>query len=364
MEKLLLMRLLAFLLLLVPIVSHAQDTARTQNIILVTWDGYRWQELFKGAQKKLIRSKKLSKDPEALQNQFWAKDAEARRKQLTPFIWNTIGTQGAIIGNKSAGCSMQVTNPYRFSYPGYNEIFSGYGDKRVNSNDYPDNPNNTIFDYLQGTDKFKNKMAAFATWDAFPRIINSKRNGVPVYVNYETKNGITACNGTEFNVWQTSVPACSPFCQTDTMTYHFAKEYMQKNHPRFTFIGFDETDHFGHEGEYDAYLGAAHTLDAYLQDLWTFVQNDPQYKDNTTLIVTCDHGRGVTGTTFWRHHGVIILPAKQVWLAAIGPGIKAIGTVKKGKFYQKQIAATLAKLLGYKFNTEAKIGAPIDAILK
>lgn len=340
----------------------SQAVPKTQNIILVTWDGFRWQELFDGADKRLIKKKKFVRSPGETKKEFWSDDVKARREKLTPFIWNTMAMQGVVIGNRHAGCRMQVTNPYNFSYPGYNEIFSGFGDKRVNSNDYPDNPNINLFDVLQESEAFKGEAAAFATWDAFPRIINSKRNGVPVYVDFKTENGATTCADITISNWKTSVPRCRACSETDTMTYHFAKEYLQRHHPRFAFIGFDETDHFGHEGEYDSYLQTARMLDSYLQDLWNFIQNDEHYRNNTTLIVTTDHGRG--HGTFWRHHARVLPRSKQIWFAAMGNGIKNEGELKKkGDYYQNQIAATICALAGLQLKNE-KAGKPLDIILK
>lgn len=353
-----------FVLLALSMVTFAQEIPKTQNIFLVTWDGYRWQEVFKGAEKKLINNKKVVKDVDALKKNYWSEDILASREKITPFIWNTIAKQGSIIGERKNSSKMKVTNRYRFSYPGYNEIFSGYGDPKVNSNDFPDNPNNTIFDLLQADEKFKNKLVAVATWDAFPRIINTNRNQVPVYVNIKDSAGKCSSGNLTFEGWNEKCPVSNGFILTDSLTYHFAKEYISKNHPRFAFIGFDETDHFGHEGQYDSYLHSANQLDNYMQDLWNFIQNDPQYKDNTTLILTCDHGRGPGTAQMWKHHGEGIVAADKIWLAAIGAGIKKEGVLKTGKFYQKQIAATIAKLFGKQFYQGEKFGKPIEEILK
>lgn len=357
-------KILSLVFILSSIIVVAQDVPKTQNIILVTFDGYRWQEVFNGADKHLIGKKKIVKNSDELKKIFWAESAEERRAKLTPFMWNTIAKNGVLIGSRKKGSKMKVTNPMRFSYPGYNEIFSGYGNPKVNSNDYPDNPNLTIFDLLQQDEKFKDKMVAVATWDAFPRIINSKRNSVPVFVNIKDNNGIVSASNMIYERWHTSIPPSNGYILNDSLTYHFAKDYIVKNHPRFAFIGFDETDHFGHEGEYDAYLHSANQLDSYLQDLWNFIQSDPQYKDNTTIIITCDHGRGPAMANMWRHHGQGILAADKIWMAAMGPGIKNEGVLKTGKFYQKQIAATIAKLLGKEFYSGKKIGKPINEILK
>jgi len=355
---------LTCLLALSTVLAFSQQKHKTENVIIVTYDGFRWQEVFTGANKKLIEDTGFVGNVKTLKDQFWADDAQQRREKLMPFFWGTIAKQGTIIGNRLEGAKMNLSNRYRFSYPGYNEIFTGNHDRRINSNDYPDNPNLNIFDLLQQQPQFKDRLAAFATWDAFPKILNSHRNSVPVFVNFKTENGITSCNGVTCTTWKTTVPEKDVFAETDTMTYHFAKEYLYANHPRVAFIGFDETDHFAHEGEYDAYLNTANMLDRYMQDLWTFLQNDPQYKDKTTLILTCDHGRGSLLRGRWQHHGVLAQRSRGVWMAIMGPDTPANGELKnqKKKVYHKQIAATIAELLDVKFFDSNKLGKPIEMV--
>jgi hypothetical protein len=329
---------------------------KTENVVLVTFDGYRWQDLFKGAEKKLLLDKKQVQDTAKLKAQYWAANIPDRRARLMPFMWNTIAKQGLIIGNRNLQSYMRLTNIYKFSFPGYNEIFSGYPDIRVNSNNYGDNPNMNIFDFLAAQKEFENKIAAFATWDAFPKIINTHRNKVPVFINFKTA-------GVSYDAWQTTCPATEPWAMTDTMTYHFAKEYIHRNHPRFAFIGFDETDDYAHQGKYDAYLNTANMLDRFMQDLWTMLQSDPVYKDKTTLIITCDHGRGHAGKKFWHHHGPFVRDSHQIWLAAIGPDTPALVELSKSKPYtQKQIAATIAQLFGKEYKEDHSSGQPIDIL--
>jgi len=42
-----------------------------------------------------------------------------------------------------------------FSYPGYNELFSGFADDSVNSNDKKNNPNITVFEAANKSETFK-----------------------------------------------------------------------------------------------------------------------------------------------------------------------------------------------------------------
>lgn len=357
--------LLLFLALSEAIAAQAQPV---ENIILVTWDGFRWQELYGGADKKWM-TEKYVKDINTLQQQFNGRNAEERRKKLMPFFWSTLVKQGTLIGNRWKGSKMRVANLYKISYPGYSEMFTGYVDARVNSNNFHDNPNTNIFDFVSSQPEFKDKIAAFATWDAFPRIINSSRNKVPVFVNFKKQNNTVSAatvSAVSFTNWQTTCPPLNPWAETDSMTYHFAKEYLHRKHPRFTFIGFDETDHYAHEGQYDAYLNTAHMLDGFIKDLWNFIQNDSVYKNKTTLIITCDHGRGNKQPGMWRHHGFLPKNSYQTWLVALGPNVPNLGEVAKGeKYFQKQVAQTIARLMGKNYSDTTHPVAPaIDILVK
>jgi hypothetical protein len=158
---------------------HAQP--RTRNVVLIVTDGLRWQEVFTGAERALVSRKAGGvRDTTALLKDFWRETPEARREALLPFFWGTIARQGVIYGNRTKGSDAHITNTMKFSYPGYNEIFTGAFDPRIDSNEYPPNPNETVFEWLNTRPRFTGKVAAVATWDAFRRILNRERAGIPV----------------------------------------------------------------------------------------------------------------------------------------------------------------------------------------
>ena len=45
-----------------------------------------------------------------------------------PFLWTTVAGQGQIYGNRLYQNKMNVANMYKISYPGYNEMLTGYPD--------------------------------------------------------------------------------------------------------------------------------------------------------------------------------------------------------------------------------------------
>src|ERR1700690_2701320 len=108
----------------------------------------------------------------------------------------------------------------------------------------------------------------------------------------------------------------------------FPNEYLKVYKPKVLYIAFDETDDFAHAGLYDQYLKSAHAEDTMINDLWNIVQSMPEYRNKTTLIITCDHARGDKIKEQWTDHGEENADAGQIWIAHIGPDIKAKGIVK------------------------------------
>jgi Type I phosphodiesterase / nucleotide pyrophosphatase len=352
--------LLPFLLL--SQIIFAQN--KTENVFIIMTDGFRWQEMFGGADSSLIFSKEFTPDSARTAGKFWAKTATERREKLLPFFWNTIAKQGQLYGNRWAGNKVNVLNPYWFSYPGYNEVLSGYPDDKINSNDKKQNENITVLEFLNNQPKLKGKVAAFGTWDVFPYIINENRSGVPVNAGVETVKGNVSEKEALLNDIQSQYPSLASD-RLDFVTYHLAKEYVKKNTPNVLFLSFDETDEFAHEAKYREYLFAANNFDKNVSDLWNFCQNHLKYKDKTTFLLVTDHGRGDKNKKQWTSHGQLVPDCYQIWMAAIGPDTPALGEVKtEGQIFQNQVAKTAAKLLGYEFDNGKSIGATIEQMIK
>lgn len=100
--------------------AYSQSSNASQNIFIITTDGFRWQEVFKGADLDLIRNESFVKDTSLIRQQFWSVDLKERRKKLMPFFWNVIAEKGMLAGNREYGNQVNVSNLYKISYPGYN----------------------------------------------------------------------------------------------------------------------------------------------------------------------------------------------------------------------------------------------------
>lgn len=356
------MQKLVFLLLISFLSLNARSQGKAGNVVVVSLDGFRWQEVFGGADDSLINNTGFTGDTAETKKKYWAATPEERRANLLPFFWNTIAKQGQLFGNRWKGSKVNVLNRYRFSYPGYNEIFSGYPDTLVNSNDKNDNKNITVLEYLNHQPAFKGRVAAFSSWDVFDAIFNEKRSGFVVSAGFDQVNVKTPRFDLLNEMQKASFKTVGDDVRPDMLTYFLAKEYLKTNKPKVLYIAFDETDDFAHEGKYNAYLNAANLIDKWVADLWNTIQLMPEYKDNTTLILTCDHGRGDSVKKEWTSHGAKINGADQIWMAFLGKGIAQGGEMANGEqLYQAQLAQTIAQLLGQNFTANHPIekGLPL-----
>ncbi|MBC7563262.1 MAG: alkaline phosphatase family protein [Gemmatimonadaceae bacterium] len=347
-----------------PAQARSSET-RTQHVILVMTDGFRWQEVFGGAEDALLtRAAGNVADTMGLRRDFGRGSGAERRAALLPFIWGTMAVQGQLFGDSARGSVAQITNPLKFSYPGYSETFTGHVDPRIDSNEHPANTNVTVFEWLNRQPAFRGRVAAFATWDAFSRIINADRSGVPVADGW-TRGGVTG-TGTPREVLLRELFATTvrywPDNNWDALTHQAAMDHLAVRKPHVLFIGYGETDEWAHAGRYDLYLRSVHQVDAYLAQLWAQVQSDPQYRDRTTLIVTTDHGRG--DGPKWRDHGKDVVGAENIWMAVLGPDTPALGARSNIPVVrQAQVAATIAALLGTDWQAaEPRAAPPIPGV--
>ncbi len=140
-------------------------------------------------------------------------------------------------------------------------------------------------------------------------------------------------------------------------------EELKAKKPKVLYIAYGETDEWAHSGQYRSYLDAAHQVDAWIKQIWDFVQGDSQYRNKTTLFITTDHGRGDIIKKEWTSHNKKIQDANQIWFAVMGPNTSSNGEIKIDvQLYQKQFAQTIAKLMGYTFKANHPIADEIKFV--
>jgi len=264
-------------------------TTKTQHVVLVTLDGLRWQELFRGADSLLVDDTGMVVKAGSLLADFWHADPLVRRP----------------------------------------------------------NPNKTFLEHLNERPAYRNKVMAFGGWDVFPFIINETRSGIPVNSGFVPAKGNPLTESEKLlNRLQQEIRGPWESVRLDPFTHHYALEALRVQKPSILYLAYGETDDWAHDGKYDEYLKSAKQTDAYLKEIWETLQADPHYRGKTTMLITVDHGRGTTKDS-WKSHGADVPGAGQVWLIAIGPDTPALGEIKQeGQWHSAMLPRTIFQLLG------------------
>ena len=339
---------------------HAQKTG--DSVVLVTIDGTRTEEIFGGLDLEVLKStlpKGQMVESTPSYRRFWAASREERRRKLMPFLWTLVSEQGSIAGDAQAGSVVRVGNRHWFSYPGYAEILLGeHHDDVIKSNDPIRNPFSTVLEGIREQLGLQpEQVATFGSWSVFNEIVEHTDGATFVNAGVES---VSRTDVQLLNSLQTEVIAPWDNVRLDAFTFRLAMNHLATARPRVLYLALDETDDWAHDGKYDRVLEALARTDAQLQQLWTWVQNDPEYRSRTHLLVTVDHGRGHTPQD-WRNHGAMVPGSDEVWIAFASPRIARRGVWQNhAPLSTSQIAATIASWMGVDWNaTRPNAGRPI-----
>ncbi|HKW99220.1 MAG TPA: alkaline phosphatase family protein [Bryobacteraceae bacterium] len=343
----------------------------TRNVILITADGLRWQELFGGMDPLLKDAKSAGmqgEDTAALRDRLWRSSPEERRQALMPFFWKTLAPHGVVLGNLTKGSSMRVTNAFRVSYPGYSEILTGRAqDGAIRGNDAIRNPVPTVLEFVRKKLGLNaSQVALFGSWDMFQLIGEHTPGSVFINSGYRALDPEPASPRLrELNAMQFDVLTPWPSARHDYITFEMALEYLKTQRPRFLYIALDETDDWAHDHRYDRVLDVIGYLDRCLRKLWDAVEDSPDYRGHTMLVITCDHGRG-SSLENWHSHGKDVPEAAQIWAAFIGPDTPTTGQAANvPEVFQRDITPTILDLLGLDYRDyEGVMGKPIAIAIR
>jgi len=357
------LRLPITLLLLVS--AALPGETRTRNVILVTADGLRWQDLFSGIDPVLMKEKAAGMArATALRERLWRESPEARRAELMPFFWTTLAARGVALGNLRRGSSVAVTNAYRVSYPGYSEILTGRAqDDAIRNNDAIRNPTPTVLEFLRAKLGLgKSQVALFASWSVFDFIGESQPGTITINAGYRetgASDRARELSALQFEAW-------TPWDEVrhDYVTLELALDYLRREKPRVLHIALGETDDWAHDRRYDRVLTSIQYFDSALRRIWEFMESSPDYRGQTSLVVTSDHGRGST-LADWNGHGDKVKGAEQIWVAVAGPDTLAQGeAANSSALHQRDVAPTIVELLGIDYRDYRGVaGHPIPQAL-
>jgi hypothetical protein len=347
--------------------AFAEPPAR--NLILVTADGLRWQEVFRGAEPQLLEDPAAGmKDAAEVRQRFEAATAEERRRRLMPFLWSVVARQGTLLGNRDKGSEVTLQNRHWFSYPGYAEILTGRPhDGVIDSNDLRPSPVPTLLEVLRRAWRLaREKAAVFGSWEVFEGIGAHEPGSIFLNAGYrraEPAGGSPRLAELSRQQFELLTPWRS--VRHDFFTFEMALEFFRAAQPRVLYVALGETDDWAHDRRYDRYLETIFYFDQCLRRLWEAIEQAPDYRGRTALVATSDHGRGGTRED-WTRHGARVEGARYTWLAAIGPLIAPLGEAGAGyRATASDIAPTMLALAGVDYRELAGVaGAPLARLLR
>ena len=107
----------------------------------------------------------------------------------------------------------------------------------------------------------------------------------------------------------------------DSITHNlFKTECLNITPPYLSTVSYASPDSFAHLGNWTGYTSAIQQCDIYVGEIWNLIQSHILMANNTTLIITNDHGR--KSDPNWQDHGGSTSEELNVLFVAIGPKIK------------------------------------------
>jgi hypothetical protein len=147
----------------------------------------------------------------------------------------------------------------------------------------------------------------------------------------------------------------------DELTFFITREIMREFSPNLMLVNFWDMD-VAHWGAYSLYLQAITRTDRLTGMLWDEVQSNPQYRDNTTLLILPELGRDGDQNTAngFLNHRSGDPSCRNMWMLALGAGVGR--GESDSPVHHVDVAATAAELLGVKAMGLA--GKPLPELLR
>ena len=280
-----------YIIILLPLIigcSQEKNKPRNENVIIVVIDGARYSETINSGAENI------------------------------PHMFNDLWPLGTVFTNfRIADEGVTSTNP------GQASILTG--NWQLIANDGTEPPNKpTVFEY------FRKEFSAKET-DCFI-VAGKKKLEVLSYSSFpgygKDYQASTNCFDAESNndVYDSLIISLDTF------------------HPKLVLVNFPMTDKKAHSGSWDDYISALMNVDSLIYLLYTIIQDDPFYKNNTTLLITNDHGRHTTDFT---NHGDDCDGCEHIMLLAVGEKFES-NKINPDLHYQIDLCKTVGEIMSFK----------------
>jgi hypothetical protein len=302
------------------------------NVILVTVDGVRWQEFYRGA------------------------DPALGEGAAFPRFWASVAPRGLVF-------DAEIANPIHLSLPGYQSIFAGSvqpcGDNACGQIRAATFPERLVSDLALP----RRAVASFASWASLLFAIESRPGATFIDAGQccgEAGAGQGhACPGAALSpssALPTSSPAALP-ARADALTMARALRYLERQRPAFLYISLNDADEEGHRGQYDRYLAALRSADRSIEEIEQTLDRMGEYGRRTALLITTDHGRGEGAR--WSDHGAVAVgnADARIWMyLRLPPSGRFAFATAFGRASHLDIRPTIEALFGLTPRVGAGLG--------
>lgn len=324
------------------------------HIVLLTLDGVRVREVFRGTDLALVRAQRV---PVAL---------HGSANSLMPNLHELMERSGTVIGDPASGSQMLASGPNYLSLPGYAEVLSGRRVTACRDNHCVRSGAPTVLDDCAALADSVHDCAAITSWPSIGRVVALEPSRIAVSTGRH--GGTTRAVFRENPVLDLlltagararSHPGHGDF-RPDARTARLALRYFDTYAPRLLFVGLGEPDEYGHQNDYANYLRALRAADRIVGELSRRLDALAERGARTALFITTDHGRADSFVS----HGANHPESARVWLVAAGTGIAARGVHSgSGKRYLADIAPTIRHLLRLPSDAHPHAGRALSELL-
>ena len=332
---------------------NSSEAEVPENLVIVTVDGLRWQELFTGVDPTLMRRRDAGVKRQAdhtLMAGLWDESPAVRRSRLFPYFWGSLVQEGQLWGNRLLGSRVDSKNRVLKSFAGYAEILTGRSwDRIITDNRVRPMPGPTLLEVLQNAKGLgREEVALFASWARFQSIAAQEPNSFVVNAGFQALTELSG-NKQVQSLNRRQLEQLTPWTEVrhDFITCELALEFLRAKNPSVLYLGLGETDDWAHDGRYPRVVWAASYFDRCLREFVTYIDTHPKYKGKTLLVITTDHGRGRT-VDDWTKHSRKVAGSEETWIFMRGPGIAQLGEHRETKTLTlSDLAPTILKQMGY-----------------
>lgn len=260
--------------------------------------------------------------------------------------------------------TLHVSNHSSKSLPGYRALFTGSFEKLCTTNQCNPLERPTLLDELETRLQIqKTETAVFASWNQIANAVAQNLTHVCGSIGFIFSD---FCNlNSELSSKLAAIEEKAQLdrpkwkdSRYDEYTWAMAHTYMQAQNPRLAYFSFVDADEWAHHHNFKKVQQSLDAFEKNYQTLLEILKQTPGRLENTSIVVTTDHGRG--RGIFRSTHGKTFPNSKKVFMYLF-PSQKlleeysvAINEPKDGVYQQEQIRWTLETLLRPDLNANAQ----------